>query len=94
MRDPENSVRGGGLFFLGGGEGGFSHQQISQRAIRTSFEKQLDPKGPIASRGGVGVVPEFVRKPIVTCDFPGGADPLPPSLDPPMVRIQQHQGFS
>ena len=52
--DPENSdvrvcvcVGGGGVlrFFF------FSHQSISQRAVRTSLEKQLDLMGPIASRG-------------------------------------------
>ena len=36
--------------------------------------------GPLGSncfsRGG-GSVPEFVRKPIITCDFLGAADPLP-----------------
>ena len=30
----------------------FSHQRISQRAAPTSFETQLDPRGPIASQGG------------------------------------------
>ena len=29
----------------------FSHQRIAQRAVGTSLEKQLDPMGPIASRG-------------------------------------------
>ena len=33
------------FFFLGGGRGG-SHQHISQRAVRTSLEKQLDPREP------------------------------------------------
>ena len=28
----------------------FSHQRISQRAVRASLEKQLDPKGPVGSR--------------------------------------------
>ena len=43
----------------GGGERGvltmvspFFKQRISQRAVRTAFEKQLDPNGPIAFRGG------------------------------------------
>ena len=31
-----------------------SHQRISQRAVRTSIEKRLDFKRPIASRGGGG----------------------------------------
>ena len=38
--------------------------------VRTSLEKQLDPRGPIASRGRS--VPVFLRKPIASCDFPGG----------------------
>ena len=34
------------------------------------LENQLDPRGSIAFRGGS--VPDFLRKPIATCDFPGG----------------------
>ena len=76
-------------FHLGGPE--HSHQRISQRAVQTTHEKQLDPRGPFAS-GGVSVgVLVFLRKPISTCDFAGGGqagvggqDPL---LDPPMVRV-------
>ena len=45
--DPEISVGG-----AGGDDYVFSHQSISQRAIRISFEKQLDQMGPIASQGG------------------------------------------
>ena len=45
--DTENYVGGGG----GGGSENFSHQRISQRALRTSLEEQLD-QDPIASRGG------------------------------------------
>ena len=44
-----------------------SYQRISQRAVQISLEKQLDPSGPIASPRGS--VPEFLRKPIATCDF-------------------------
>ena len=33
----------------------FSHLRISQRAVRTSLEKQKDPGRPIASRWGRGV---------------------------------------
>ena len=29
----------------------YGYQRISQRAVRTSLERQLDPRGPIASRG-------------------------------------------
>ena len=54
----------------------FSHQCILQRAVRTSLEKQLDPRGTIASRWGS--VPVFLRKPITTCNFPrGGGVRLP-----------------
>ena len=64
----------------GGGGGGaeniFSYQRISQRVVRTSLEKQLDPRDPIASRWGS--VPVFVRKHIATCDFPGVSGALPP----------------
>ena len=45
----------------------FSHQLISHRAVRTSLEKQLDPRGPIASGGRSVAV--FLRKPITTCDL-------------------------
>ena len=38
--------------------------------VRTSLLKQLDPPGPIASRGRS--VPVFLRKHIITCDFPVG----------------------
>ena len=41
-RDPDNSITGVSL--------GFSDQRISQRAIRTSHQKQLDQMGPIASQ--------------------------------------------
>ena len=43
-------------------------------------------RGPIASGGGGGSVPNFLRKPIVICDFLKGSGPLVPlPLDPPMV---------
>ena len=58
------------LFFF------FSNRNIFQRALRTSLEKQLDPIGPIASQGRS--VPVFLRKPIATCDFPGGVRPPAP----------------
>ena len=75
--DQKKSVKEGPENFL-------SHQPISQTAVKTSLEKQLDPRVPIASREGS--VPVFLRKPIATCDFPGGSGrPVPPpSLDPPM----------
>ena len=67
--DPENSVKGSWQVFI-------SHQRISHRGP-TSLEMQLDLGGPITS--GRGSVPVFLRKPIATCDFPGGGggpDPL------------------
>ena len=42
--EPQNSARGPDFL---------SPQRISKRAVRTSFEKQLDPRGQIASRGGL-----------------------------------------
>ena len=60
------------------------HQCISQRTVQTSLEKQLKSMGPITSRGGT--TPEFLKKHMVTCGFPGGGGfgtPVPP-LDPPM----------
>ena len=76
-----NSVGGRGFLttFL------FSHQRISQRYGPPSRGNWT--LGPNASRGGA--VPVFLKKPIVTCDFPGVGvrilSPLPP-LDPPMRR--------
>ena len=91
--DPENSIRGcthgqiqkipsGGIltfyyYYF------FSHQHISQRAVQTSLEKQLD-LSPIASGGGS--VPVFLRKSIATCDFPGGWGGGPDPLSPPLGR--------
>ena len=75
--DPEHSDRGAG----GGGHGNFfCHQRISQRSVRTVFEKQSDPRGLIASHGGS--VPEYLRKSIATCKV---RTPYPHPLDPPML---------
>ena len=65
---------------VGGGPIFFNHQGLSKRAIRTTLEKQLDPMGPIASRGVS--LPVFLKKPVATCDFPGGGGSRPsiPSL--------------
>ena len=63
----------------------FSHQRISQSAVRNSLEKQLDPRGPISLRWGS--VPVLPRKTIATCDFPGvgrGSESPVPPLDQPM----------
>ena len=53
----------------------FNHQGISQRAVRASLEKQLDPGVSIADRGGS--VPLFLRTDIATCDVPGGQATCP-----------------
>ena len=59
-----------------------SHQHFTEG--RTDHPRiAIGTKG-IASWGGS--VPEILRKPLGTCDFPGGLDPLPPPLDPPMHR--------
>ena len=64
-------------------------QCISQRAVWTSLEKQLDPRGPIASRGWS--IPEFLRIAIATCDFPWGSGPPVPTLcNPPMQRKKNY----
>ena len=34
-----------------------------------------------------GSVPEFLRKPIASSDFPGGLDPISAHLDMPMPNI-------
>ena len=63
--NPENSVTGILKLF----------SRVSQRAVRTSLEKQLDPLGSNCySRGSL---PVFIRKHIATCDFPGGLDQSP-----------------
>ena len=63
----------------------FFERIINLFNIRTSFEKQMDAMGPIASRGVS--IPEFLKKFIAICDFPGGGEwvqtPCPP-LGPPM----------
>ena len=50
----------------------FSHQSISQRAVRTSLDLHF-------LRGSV---PVFLKKHIATCDVPGDAEPLSPPLPP------------
>ena len=67
----------------------FSHQRISQMAVRTSLERQLDPMCQIASRGWL--VPVFLRKP-EACDLPvdgggGGPNPLSPPQGPHVIRV-------
>ena len=41
------------------------------------LEKQLDPRGPISSRGGPYQF--LLRKHLATCDFPGCSEPWLPS---------------
>ena len=53
-----------------------SHQCISQRGVRTPLEKQLDPRGPIASRDGS--VQVYLRKSIATFEYQGGGGSGPP----------------
>ena len=87
---------------LGGGGGGggswqrfLSHQHISQRAVQTSLQKQLDRRGPIASvggGGGGGSVPIFLRKSIATCDFLD--PPAPPPPPPPPGSAHVDDGFN
>ena len=47
------------------------HQRISHGAIQTSLQKQLVPRGPIAS-GGDCVLVFFMANHIITCNFPEG----------------------
>ena len=54
----------------------FSHQGISQSAVWTPLEKQLELRGPISSQGAP--IPVFLRKHIANCDFPGGSWPPVP----------------
>ena len=72
----------------GGGRGSdyvFSHQCISQRVVRTSLEKQLDPMGPIVSlRVSITV---FLRKTKANCDFSVASRPGSPTLDTPMIQL-------
>ena len=85
--NPENTVRAGRRRWESQ-QRFFCYQHISQMAIRTSLEKQLDPMGPIASR--VVSVLEFLRKPTANCDFPGvgGTDPLSPSRSAYVFRLK------
>ena len=59
----------------------FSHQRISQRAVQTSLEKQLDPLDPMGPIASPGVsVSTLSNATIATCHFPGGGpDPSAPS---------------
>ena len=80
----------------------FSHQRISQRAIRIFFEisrrvQMHLEKGPIASREGSNCisrwpVPVFLRTPITTSDFPEGIQtPCPPTSGSTHVEIEVAQ---
>ena len=53
-----------------------NHQRISQRAVWTPSRSNWTHRVQLLLAGSV---PEFLRKPIATCDFPGRVpDPLPP----------------
>ena len=80
--DPENYVTGVLLpVFL-------SHQQISQRDVRTFLGKHLDPKGSNCFlRGSLSVV---LRKPISTCYSPGPVPPLLQLMDYYIFHEQAH----
>ena len=70
--DPVNSARG--VWIL---TGLIWFAIFHRRDVRTSLRKQLDPRGPIASQ--LGSIPDPLRKPIATCDFPErGPDPAVP----------------
>ena len=78
---PRNSTELAEAVPIGGGPDIiyiFSHQRISKRAVRTSPEKQLNPRGPFTSRGVSVTV--SLRKLITTSKYPGGSGPLPPSV--------------
>ena len=84
--EPENCVRRGPdhVFY-------HSQHHILQRVVCTSFKKQLDPRCPIASRGGS--VPAFLRKHSNLWFSKGwgggggGVRTQVPPLDLPMRRI-------
>ena len=81
MRRPSKFRRGwgGGILKLV-----FSDQHISQRAARTSLEKQLDPRGPIASREGFVTV--CLRQLVI---IKGSGTPVRPLVPPmPDTRIK------
>ena len=61
------------------------HQHISQRVVQTCLEKQLDPRGPIASQGWS--VPVFLRRGVWT-------PVLPPSGSTFDVSLLKHMQFS
>ena len=64
LADSEHFI---GVRGVGPGNFCFSIQRISQRVVQTSLENQLDPRCPIASRGGF--VPVVLKKHLSTCDF-------------------------
>ena len=79
--DPEKKAEE-----VGGGSTSFcNHQHISQRAVRISLEKLLDPRRSIASRGAY--IPECLSIPIATCDSPGGWWSRPPAHPNPCSRL-------
>ena len=80
MRGSRQFCQVGPIFFFF-----FSYQRNQQRAVKKPVEKQLDLMDPIASPRVS--VPDFLRKPIATCDFPGDPDPLSAPLNPFMPSL-------
>ena len=87
--DPENSIGGGGGVVFIYVINVFHRGPYASLRVQLFLEGQLDPRGvggvwdPIASRRGS--VPDFLRKPITTCDFQvewggGGSGPPVPQL--------------
>ena len=69
-----------------------SHQRVSQRALRTSLKKQLDPMVQLLLEGGP--YQYFVRKPIATCyilGVGGVQTPCPASLS---AHVSQRENLS
>ena len=67
---------------VGGGGGRGCHFFINVFHRGSCVYLPREAIGPIVPRGVS--VPIFLRKPIATCDFPGGPDPLPPPAPPPL----------
>ena len=86
--DRENSARGPDNDF-------FTLPQISQRVVSTFPEKQSDPKGPIASRGGgVRTCTSISKETYIHMLFQRGSEPLHPPLNPPVTRTETQEDLS
>ena len=72
MDQKKNPVGGGG------GQIFFSHQHSSQMGHKDLPQEAIGPNG--SNCFSSGVIPEFLRKPIATCNFPRGLrTPCPPA---------------